>query len=126
MLNFFCSIIIPLLEDNVSYVQPNGTIELKCQHLQTLPNYTKDYVLSLPLTFEQGIIIENATWEHVQVVDRRVRINAISDVHEFQYQCWTHQVVQSKDDDGAVVMEIQRSKEEPQAQVLSTVGCNAI
>ena len=94
ILNFFCLITIQLLEDNVPHVQPNDTIEVKCQYLQTLPYYTKGYVLSLPLTFEQGTVIENATWE--QVVDCRVRINAISDVHEFQRQRWIHQAVQSK------------------------------
>ena len=58
--------------DNVS---PGDTIKLTCQYIEELGYYKKGYIVSLPLYFPPGTIIESASWD--EVVSVECKINAL-------------------------------------------------
>ena len=57
-------------------VNPGDQITLKCEYLEPLSYYKKGYIVSLPLYFPAGTIVENQLWE--EVVSVKLRINALT------------------------------------------------
>ena len=57
-------------------VNPGDQITLKCEYIEPLSYYKKGYIVSLPLFFPAGTIVENQLWE--EVVSVTVRINALT------------------------------------------------
>ena len=57
-------------------VTPGDTITLKCEYIEPLDYYKKGYIVSLPLYFPPGTLIESASWD--QVVKVECKINALS------------------------------------------------
>jgi len=69
-------------------VNPGDEITLKCEYLEPLSYYKKGYIVSLPLYFPTGTIVEEQKWE--DVVSVQLRINALSESSKIE--CWTHEI----------------------------------
>eukprot|EP00485_Elphidium_margaritaceum_P000756 CAMPEP_0202688042 /NCGR_PEP_ID=MMETSP1385-20130828/3579_1 /ASSEMBLY_ACC=CAM_ASM_000861 /TAXON_ID=933848 /ORGANISM="Elphidium margaritaceum" /LENGTH=718 /DNA_ID=CAMNT_0049342919 /DNA_START=32 /DNA_END=2188 /DNA_ORIENTATION=- len=88
-------------------VAPGDDIHLTCEYLEPLPFFKKGYIVSVPLYFPQGTIVENATWHNVVSVE--CRINALA--ANCKIDCWSHNVQETHDaDSGAVVVRSAESK----------------
>jgi len=88
-------------------VAPGDTIKLTCEYLEPLDYYKKGYIVSLPLYFPPGTIVNSLSWD--QVVSVKCKINALT--QNPKIDCWTHEVLQSHDDQkGIVVIECGKCK----------------
>jgi len=82
-------------------VTPGDTITLKCEYLETLDYYKKGYIVSLPLYFPPGTMIESASWD--QVVNIECKINALS--KNTKIDCWSHHIRQKEDEEGVIIIQ---------------------
>ena len=57
-------------------VNPGEGIAMTCEYIEPLSRYKKGYIVSLPLYFPRGTIVENRQWK--KVVNGGVRINGIT------------------------------------------------
>ncbi len=57
-------------------VAPGDTISLQYEYIEPLDYYKKGYIISLPLYFPPGTMIESATWD--KVVSVECKINALT------------------------------------------------
>ena len=80
-------------------IEPNETIKLTCEYLEPLNYYKKGYVISLPLYFPEGTIIENKEWS--EVVSVNCKIYALS--KSTQPNCWTHEIETNIDEDNNII-----------------------
>eukprot|EP01084_Bolivina_argentea_P183569 316736_1 len=83
-------------------VAPNDTITLKCEYIEPLDYYKKGYIVSLPLYFPPGTMVEHASWD--QVVTVECKINALSE--NTKIDCWTHHTKTREDaNNGSIIVQ---------------------
>merc|ERR1719410_581934 len=82
-------------------VASGDTITLKCEYLQPLDYYKKGYIVSLPLYFPPGTMVESASWD--QIVKVKCKINALST--NTKIDCWSHHIRQKEGDGGVIIVE---------------------
>ena len=56
-------------------VAPGDTITLKCEYLEPLDYYKNGYIVSLPLYFPPGTMVDTQTWD--EMVHIECKINAL-------------------------------------------------
>ena len=57
-------------------VLPGDEIIVKCQYLESLDYFKKGYIVSIPLYFPPGSLIENTSWD--KIVNVECKINSLT------------------------------------------------
>eukprot|EP00486_Rosalina_sp_Unknown_P002218 CAMPEP_0201575932 /NCGR_PEP_ID=MMETSP0190_2-20130828/21376_1 /ASSEMBLY_ACC=CAM_ASM_000263 /TAXON_ID=37353 /ORGANISM="Rosalina sp." /LENGTH=670 /DNA_ID=CAMNT_0048006147 /DNA_START=227 /DNA_END=2239 /DNA_ORIENTATION=+ len=83
-------------------VAPGDTISLKCEYIEPLDYYKKGYIVSLPLYFPPGTMIESAPWD--QVVHVECKINALTP--NSKIDCWTHHIKTKAEENGKGIVTV--------------------
>eukprot|EP01084_Bolivina_argentea_P250608 419975_1 len=95
-------------------VAPGDTISLQCEYIEPLDYYKKGYIVSLPLYFPPGTMIESATWN--KVVSVECKINALTSATKID--CWSHHTSTRETESGSIIVTSTTCKpfEEKQSQ----------
>jgi len=82
-------------------VAPGDTITLKCEYLEPLDYYKKGYIVSLPLYFPPGTMVDTRTWD--EMVHVECKINALA--ANTEVECWTHHIKVKEGANGVKVVQ---------------------